>query len=253
MEKTNQKSKPRHPLLIKKQAIELRKRGKTHREIVKELGISLGSAHLWTGGVVLSVEQKIAIKKRRHYHKFTPKEREIVLARLRKVQLKRRQSDSDLLEKIRNFYKTNGRIPLKREFNALKIFRQRFGSWNNAIRLVGFDPNPVLFAKKFISRDGHKCDSFTEKVIDDLLSDNNIQHQRNFCYPNTKYTADFFIEPNIIIEFFGLAGVQKAYDKIIKNKKDLCKKLNLELIELYPAEVYHSDKLSSIIDLLRSR
>jgi len=57
-------------------------------------------------------------------------------------------------------------------------------------------------------------------------------------------TADFFIAPNIVIEFFGLAGVQRKYDQIIKRKQELCKKLNLKLIEIYPKDLISSSRLS---------
>jgi hypothetical protein len=48
-------------------------------------------------------------------------------------------------------------------------YQQRFGSWNNAIRLAGFEPNSVIFSKKFLAKDGHVCDSYAEKIIDDWL------------------------------------------------------------------------------------
>jgi len=51
-------------------------------------------------------------------------------------------------------------------------------------------------------------------------------------------TGDFFIKPNIVIEFFGLAGVQETYDTIISKKRALVKKLKLQLIEIYPNDIY---------------
>jgi hypothetical protein len=39
--------------------------------------------------------------------------------------------------------------------------------------------------KKYIAKDGHKCDSFAEKIIDDWLYSNNVEHQRNIPYPNS--------------------------------------------------------------------
>ena len=232
---------------IKDAAIQLRKSGRTHREIASELKIALGSAHLWTTGIVLSDVQKIAIFKRRHHHKFTPEEKALVLGRIRKAALEARESDDDLINKIRSFYNQNGRIPLKRELNSLKIFRERFGSWNNAISLAGFNPNPVLFAKKFIAKDGHKCDSFTEKIIDDWLHKRGISHDRSIRYGATKMTVDFFIKPNIAIEFFGLAGVQKKYDSIILRKRALCEKLNWRLIEIYPRDVFEDKRLPELL------
>ncbi|GAI04393.1 unnamed protein product, partial [marine sediment metagenome] len=82
---------------------------------------------------------------------------------------KKPYSKKHLITKIRKFYFKNGRIPLKREFNMYREYQQRFGSWNNAIKLAGFKPNQVIFSKKFIAKDGHICDSYAEQIIDDWL------------------------------------------------------------------------------------
>lgn len=234
--------KIRYPHSIRAEARRLRQQGKTHREIAKELDISTSSAHLWTKGIVISEEQKIAIYKRREHHHWTLKERKLVRVRLQQFWSKP-YTREELLDKIKNFYKENGRIPLKREFNSLRVFRYTFGSWNNAIREAGSEPNPVLFAKKFISADGHFCDSFTEKIIDDWFYARGIAHERQWRYGNTKMTADFFIGPNIIIEFFGLAGVQDHYDALIEKKREFCEGNNLHLIELYPADLFPKNRI----------
>lgn len=93
-----------------------------------------------------------------------------------------------------------------------------FGTWNKTIEAAGFKSNPVKFSKKFITKDGHICDSFAEKIIDDWLYSKNIKHQRNVPYPNSPYTADFLIKGKFI-EFFGLSGELKEYDRIKKNEK----------------------------------
>ena len=226
----------RHPPALRKQAVALRKNGYTHREITRQLGISLGTADLWTAGIVLSQAQKEAIQQRKNKHIFTDGERGILAKRLKPFQYQIQYSDQDLIMKIKDFHSLNGRIHLKKEFGALKIYRDRFGSWNNAIELAGFDSNPVLFARKFIAEDRHPCDSFTEKIIDDWLYKHNIPHSRNIVYGKTKMTADFLIEPSTVLEFFGLAGVQKKYDAIIQRKRRLAKKLGWNLIELYPTK-----------------
>ncbi len=74
-----------------------------------------------------------------------------------------------IINEIKKFYKNNGRIPTKKEVNYYKAARLRFGTWNKAIEATGFEPNPVLFAKKHIANDGHKCNSLAEKIIDDWL------------------------------------------------------------------------------------
>lgn len=239
----------RHSASVHREARRLRKMGFTHREIVKELGISLGSAGLWTRGIVLTETQKRNIQRRRHQHKLTEKEKEILRNRLRSYRLKAAYKDADLITKIQEFYKKNSRIPLKREFNSLRVFRSHFGSWNNAIRAAGFEPNPVLFSKKFTARDGHKCDSFAEKIIDDWLYAHRIKHERNTPYQGTKMTADFSLSPRTLVEFFGLAGVQKKYDKLIGRKREICREQDVCLIEIYPKDLFPKNRLAQIVKI----
>ena len=177
-------------------------------------------------------------------------EKQIIKERLASYQYQVKYSDEELINKIRDFYTQNGRIPLKREFNALRIYRVRFGSWNNAVKKAGFDTNPVLFSKRFVASDGHICDSFTERIIDDWLSANNIVHERNVRYGATKFTADFKIGSNVFIEFFGLAGVQKTYDKNIEKKRLLAKEMGYRLIEIYPDDIYPKNKLPAKLSVI---
>ena len=137
----------RYPEVFREKARQLRATGKTHREIAKEL--------------VLSLQQQREIQERRHLHQWTIEEKNNAGHRLKKLWLPIKYTRKDLLRRITDFYSQNGRIPLKREFNSFEVFKNEFGSWNNAIIAAGFDPNPILFAKKFIAGDGHRCDSFS--------------------------------------------------------------------------------------------
>jgi len=158
-------------------------------------------------------------------------------------------SKKEICEQIKKFYKKHGRIPLKRESHHYKSARSRFGTWNKAIKIAGFKPNPVLFAKKHVANDGHKCDSFAEKIIDNWLASRKIQHKREVPYPeNPSLTADFVIKNNWI-EFFGLANVFSKYDKTIEKKRILCKKHKLQLIEIYPKDLFPINNLSKILKI----
>ena len=149
---------------------------------------------------------------------------------------------------MKKFYEIHQRIPAKRDLYGLyKTARHAFGTWNKAIRAAGFDPNPILFAKKFVAEDGHKCDSFTEKIIDDWLFNNGFKHERNYPYGIKRFTADFKMEPNILVEFFGLAGVQKNYDQIISEKRERSKVIGHRLIEIYPKDIYPNNRIASIL------
>ncbi len=157
-------------------------------------------------------------------------------------------SEKEICKQIRSFYKRHDRIPLKREFAHYNAARDRFDTWNKAIEAAGFESNPVMFAKKFIAKDGHKCDSFAEKIIDDWLYLNNIEHQRNIPYPNSSYTADFLIKGKLV-EFFGLNGELKEYDKNTKLKEKLAETHKLKLIKIFPKDLFPINRLPEIIKI----
>ena len=154
----------------------------------------------------------------------------------------------EIIEQIKDFYKNYGRVPLKREFKHPRAARERFGTWNKAIQVAGFKPNPVLFADNCIANDGHICNSIAEKIIDDYLFEKGVSHERNVSYPEGTYTADFGIN-NKLIEYFGLAGEHKRYDELRKIKKRIVKKYTLQFIEIYPKDLYPTSNLDSILDL----
>ncbi|MBU2530024.1 MAG: hypothetical protein KKD35_03195 [Elusimicrobia bacterium] len=253
MAKVKHNNGMRHPGTIKENAQRLRKSGLTHREIARQLKISIGSAFLWTKEICLSEKQKEAIHKRKCQAMYTPQLRK-KLSKMAKKNLskfwKKPYTSKELINKIQDFYKQNGRIPLKREFNAYATYGRHFGSWNDAIIKAGFKPNEVIFSKKFIANDGHTCDSFTEKIIDDWLFKNKIPHERHIKYRGTRMTADFVVR-DIIIEYFGLAGQSKHYDYLIQEKREYCRKRNIKLIELYPSRLFSKEFQKSLDIILK--
>lgn len=149
----------------------------------------------------------------------------------------------EICEKIKEFYKINERIPFKMEFPHYNAARDRFGSWNKAITAAGLVPNPVKFANKYIAKDGHPCDSMAEKIIDDLLYEKDIAHERNIRYPeNPKMTADFVTKTHWI-EFFGLLGELREYDLLVKEKLRLVKKHKLPFMAVYKKDLFPLDNL----------
>jgi hypothetical protein len=155
-------------------------------------------------------------------------------------------SEEEIISRIKNFFALYKRIPLKSEFKHNKTARKRFGTWNNAILAAGFLPNPVLFAKRQVALDGHMCDSLAEKIIDDFLSQRNIIHKRNYPYPEGTYTADFKIGESIV-EFFGLSGEHKRYDQLKYLKKQIAKKYSINLIEIYPKDLFPKNNLANFL------
>ncbi len=157
----------------------------------------------------------------------------------------------EVLSSIRVFHDLNKRIPVKKEMNAIYCkARDAFGTWNNAIKTAGFKPNPVLFSYRHDAQDGHICDSLSEKIIDDWLHSKNIKHMRNVSYPQYKrMTCDFLVD-KYFIEFFGLEKDLKRYDEIVKLKRKLSKKYNLNLIELKPAHLFPKNNLDEVLGFL---
>ena len=139
---------------------------------------------------------------------------------------------------IKNFVSKNNRIPFKKEYRHYNATRNRYGTWNYAVEAAGFEPNPVMFANKHIAKDGHKCDSLSEKIIDDWFYSKNIEHEINVKYPGKNgFTADFKVG-NWWVEFFGLEGGFKKYDVVKNRKLKIAKKFNLKLIDLHPGELF---------------
>lgn len=154
----------------------------------------------------------------------------------------------DILKRIKEFVAKENRIPLKIELGNMypKAYRA-FGTWNNAISAAGFDTNPVLFAKKHIAKDGHKCDSFAEMIIDDWLYIKGIPHQVHMPYPLQKRFKSDFLIGNIYIEFFGLEGQVHQYDAHMKRKLALIKKQKLNVIMLRPKDLFPHNNLDEVL------
>ena len=154
-----------------------------------------------------------------------------------------------IISRIIAFYDFKKRILMKREmYGIYRATRELFGSWNKMITAAGLKPNPVRFGKRQTANDGHICDSFAERIIDDWLYSNNVRHQRNILYPNSSRTVDFLIKGRFV-EFLGLNGELKEYDKNTKLKEQLAKKYNLKLIKIYPKDLFPINHLPEIIKI----
>lgn len=164
---------------------------------------------------------------------------------LKKYQQLSSYCKESVIDSIHNFYNQNGRIPLKYELGATYAPARRFfGTWNKAIEAAGYDPNPVMFAKHYLAKDGHKCDSMAEKIVDDWLYKNHIEHRVHVNYPwDNGMKCDFLIGETWL-EIFGLAGNLKRYDELKKEKLKLVKIHNLKLVKLNLDEAYDMDRLN---------
>jgi hypothetical protein len=235
---------------ICEEAIRLRRAGFSHRDIANKLKISLGSAFKHTKEIKLTPSQHLALM-RRNIPKPTMNQK-IKGGKNNPHKFMVKYAKEDLIKIVKNFVKKEKRIPTKREVPQYRAFLRVFGTWNNEIRAAGFQPNSNIFTKKFIANDGHKCDSLSEKIIDDWLWAKKINHQINVSYPeNKKLTVDFLIK-DYWVEFFGLSGELKKYDTSKTIKIKLAKKYKLKLIEIYPRHLFPKNKLSIILKPLKN-
>jgi len=158
-----------------------------------------------------------------------------------------RHSPQELIDIIKTKTQKLGRVPARRELkNINDSCRKTFGSWNNAVSAAGFTPNRshdnrIYKRSNAKALDGHLCDSISELLIDNWLYQNNIPHERNAQYPGTHHKADWQIiskSQKIFIEYFGLANDSPRYDRAVKDKKELCRKHKIKLIEIYHWDLY---------------
>ena len=170
----------------------------------------------------------------------------------RSAESRKKYSKEKLVKIIQDFVKREGRIPTKNEFANNSFypdyvtFRDYFGTWNNAIIAAGYEPNERWFCpRNLTAKDGHKCNSFSEIIIDDWLLKNRVFHQREVVYPEKRYRCDFVIS-GAFVEFFGLtnaSGISSDYNEIIKKKRRICRKYRIKLIELYEKDLYNLDRV----------
>lgn len=156
-----------------------------------------------------------------------------------------------IIKRIKQFYINKHRIPFKKEmWGSYGAARRIFGTWNSAIEAAGLLPNPVKFAMKYLAKDGHKCDSLSEKIIDDWLFKRKIHHEIKVPYGINRMTADFKVK-DVLIEFFGLQGELKKYDSLMRKKLRFIKKKHLHVIPIYPTDLFPKSRLNDILSPLK--
>ena len=73
-----------------------------------------------------------------------------------------------MIKWINDFVVNNGYVPtskMNRRMNRLAI--QNYGSWNNAIKELGYEPHSQKYKKGcFRCKDGHIADSISEMMVD---------------------------------------------------------------------------------------
>lgn len=169
---------------------------------------------------------------------------------------KQKHTAQHIREEVKNIAMTLGRSPSRRELGAMAYAAIRqFGSWNALLREIGLSPHRshdhrMYRRSRTRAKDGHNCDSISEAIIDNWLSQNNIQHERDARYPSTRHRADWRVG-NVFIEYFGLAQDSPRYDRTVQEKKRICRESGIALIEVYPSDLYPRLTLDSKLATLK--
>lgn len=235
---------------------QLRKAGCSHRVISQKLGISVGTAFKYSKDLVLTDLQQRELRRSRYNKSLNTYSEE------KKHEWRQRgginthshfeklYSRNELLCFIKEFQQSTGRIPTKKDMPGKdSTIRRYFGTWNKAITEAGFNPNPALFAKKHEADDGHICDSYAERIIDDWLTSNHVSHQRSVVYPGSRFRTDFLVG-DVYIEYFGLHGNSVKYDKLMAQKLEMIARCNIKLVSIYPDHLFPEPKLDEILGFL---
>ena len=151
--------------------------------------------------------------------------------------MKKEFSKRELVVGLRKLTEELKRVPIKVDLllcNYLpqqETFKKNFGSYYEALAVSGI--SGILnrgISNVCFSKDGHLCNSTEEAIIDDLLFENNIDHEKEVNYPNSRYIADWKIG-NLYLEYTSIESF-KLYSDRLKEKVAFIKENNLNVLFL---------------------
>lgn len=169
---------------------------------------------------------------------------------------KSKYSQEQIFAVLGKFFEKYNRAPAKREvLEIVGCATNTFGSWTATIEAAGLKPhrsddNRMYRRTRTKARDGHVCDSVSEALIDNWLTENKIGHVRNAKYPDSNHRADWVVLGDVFIEYFGLVNDSPRYDRSINKKREICKNYNIKLIQIYPSDLYPKSHLDDKLGLL---
>jgi hypothetical protein len=145
-------------------------------------------------------------------------------------------------------------MPIMVKILPSKVYVLKYGSWLQALKECGIieGVREGVFGYICLAEDGHECLSMAEKIIDDWLYRNNIEHNIEPYYPfdkelnpNVGLRADWKID-GCLIEFFGLCGMEE-YDLKVKEKQEIAMRHDVKLISIFPDDLYSLDSKLSFL------
>ena len=141
-------------------------------------------------------------------------------------------------------------VPVLVEMLPCEAYEREFGSWLGALiesGVLSHGTREEMYGFRCLATDGHECLSLAEKIIDDWFSKKRISHIKEPFYPFDEslnplgnLRADWRIG-EFYVEFFGLDGIPEYQEKI-KLKRELAKRTGMNLVEVYPDDLYSLDE-----------
>lgn len=133
-----------------------------------------------------------------------------------------------IIEKIKNFYYLNNRIPQMRDFYGNDNYPSKntvayhFGSWNSAITKSGFIAVYGGYGAPTVAKDGILYRSKAEAYFVDNFLFEKYQYEYELEYSNsTKWKYDFYLlELDLYIELTDLINPNRIFEKIEFNKRN---------------------------------
>jgi|APHM01.1.fsa_nt_gi hypothetical protein len=105
---------------------------------------------------------------------------------------------SDLLDELQHLTNELGRTPRQREMNKQGAYTRKFGSWTEAVREAGLDPNGVYFPDQL----DHRVRSSYEEKIANILLDEDVEYNYESLVieygDDRSYTPDFVTDQYVI-------------------------------------------------------
>ncbi len=160
----------------------------------------------------------------------------------------------ELIEIITKKFSETGCTPsTKPPENQRLVFaaKKHFGSWNALMLFLGIKPNTRYKLRRRVKcSDGHLADSLSERLVDDWMHHQGLVHERYKHYPNQKrMPCDFYLpEHDLWVEYAGLSGEFRNYDKTLEAKKALAVKYRINLVLIKPEHLYPTMNLDWVLD-----
>lgn len=120
-----------------------------------------------------------------------------------------------------------------------ELLSARFGSHFRLLVASGLLPEGtrrMRLGTMVLAKDGDMCFSLAERDIDDWLSRNKVNHEKEVRYPGSYMRCDWEIfgcGRRVFVEYLGLMN-QEAYAKKAEQKRQMAKENGIDLVEILP-------------------